>query len=139
MSNNNGSMDDVYFPDRNASNLEKEQPSYGLKFAKAMYARYTSDSYSMQSKISRFTNNRKYAEGLQDIAKYRDTLDLDGDLSFLNLDWNVVPIISKFVDLLVGEMMNQDLTPVANAIDDQSMTEFDDAKQRCMQTFCLKT
>lgn len=126
------------FPDRDASNDDKRDKKYGLAYARAIYDRYISDDYSMYNRISRFTNNRKYAEGLQDISKYKDTLDLEGDASFLNLDWSVVPIIPKFVDLLCGELMNQKFAPSANAIDDNSLSEFDEAKKEVYANLLLK-
>ena len=43
-----------------------------------------------------------YARGEQSIQKYKDELSINGDLSYLNLDWKPVPIISKFVDIVVN-------------------------------------
>ena len=34
--------------------------------------------------------------------KYKDELSINGDLSYLNLDWKPVPILSKFVDIVVN-------------------------------------
>ena len=36
------------------------------------------------------------------MQKYKDELSINGDLSYLNLDWKPVPIIPKFVDILVN-------------------------------------
>jgi len=36
------------------------------------------------------------------ILKYKDELAINGDLSYLNLDWKIVPIIPKFVDIVVN-------------------------------------
>ena len=43
-----------------------------------------------------------YARGEQSIQKYKDELSINGDLSYLNLDWTPVPIIPKFVDIVVN-------------------------------------
>ena len=43
-----------------------------------------------------------YARGEQSIEKYKDELSINGDLSYLNLDWKPVPIIPKFVDIVVN-------------------------------------
>ena len=43
-----------------------------------------------------------YARGEQPIDKYKDELSINGDLSYLNLDWKPVPIIPKFVDIVVN-------------------------------------
>ena len=49
-----------------------------------------------------FINLRLYARGEQSIQKYKDELSINGDLSYLNLDWKPVPIIPKFVDIVVN-------------------------------------
>ena len=49
-----------------------------------------------------FHNRRQYARGEQSIQKYKDELSINGDLSYLNLDWKPVPIIPKFVDIVVN-------------------------------------
>ena len=49
-----------------------------------------------------FTILRLYARGEQSIQKYKDELSINGDLSYLNLDWTPVPIIPKFVDIVVN-------------------------------------
>ena len=48
-----------------------------------------------------------YARGEQSIAKYKNELAIDGDLSYLNLDWTPVPIIPKFVDIVVNGMSDR--------------------------------
>ena len=45
-----------------------------------------------------------YARGEQSIQKYKDELSINGDLSYLNLDWRPVPVIPKFVDIVVNGM-----------------------------------
>jgi len=54
------------------------------------------------SNFQNFHNLRLYARGEQSIQKYKDELAIDGDLSYLNLDWKPVPIIPKFVDIVVN-------------------------------------
>ena len=51
---------------------------------------------------STFHKLRLYARGEQSIQKYKDELSINGDLSYLNLDWKPVPIIPKFVDIVVN-------------------------------------
>ena len=43
-----------------------------------------------------------YARGEQSVAKYKNEIAVDGDLSYLNLDWTPVPIIPKMVDIVVN-------------------------------------
>ena len=54
-----------------------------------------------------FNRLRLYARGEQSIAKYKNELAVDGDLSYLNLDWTPVPIIPKFVDIVVNGMSDR--------------------------------
>ena len=56
----------------------------------------------LTSLIITFTTLRLYARGEQSIQKYKDELSINGDLSYLNLDWKPVPILSKFVDILTN-------------------------------------
>ena len=93
------------FPSQVASDLEKVSKDYGLKVAKAI----ESEWFKRDSGTNRFFGNqtefhklRLYARGEQSIQKYKDELSINGDLSYLNLDWKPVPIIPKFVDIVVN-------------------------------------
>ena len=108
-----------YFPNRFASDKEKKTDKYGLNYAKAIYNQYVNKSYSLYNQRERFINNRKYAQGLQSIQKYKDMLNMNGDLSYANLDYSVISVLPKFVDLLVGEMMNQEYHITVDAIFDR--------------------
>ena len=94
-----------YFPSQVVSDLEKISYDYGLKVAKAIESEWFDDSYSnqrYQSNELSFHRLRLYARGEQSIQKYKDELSINGDLSYLNLDWKPVPIIPKFVDIVVN-------------------------------------
>ena len=94
-----------YFPSQVVSDAEKLSYDYGLKVGKAIetewfnrdrgYNRYSTNQ-------NNFHNLRLYASGNQSIQKYKDELSINGDLSYLNLDWTPVPIIPKFVDIVVN-------------------------------------
>ena len=78
---------------------------YGLKVAKAIETEwFHTDRSSNRYKTNQnnFHNLRLYARGEQSIQKYKDELSINGDLSYLNLDWKPVPIIPKFVDIVVN-------------------------------------
>ena len=94
-----------YFPSQIASDREKASYEYGLNVAKAIEQEW----FKVDSGVNRFYNNqnafhslRLYARGEQPIQKYKDELAINGDLSYLNLDWKPVPIIPKFVDIVVN-------------------------------------
>ena len=95
-----------YFPSQVVSDAEKASYDYGLKVARAIEHDWVSTSGSTMNKLNSirndFHNLRLYARGEQSIQKYKDELSINGDLSYLNLDWKPVPIIPKFVDIVVN-------------------------------------
>ena len=94
-----------YFPSQVVSDAEKLSYEYGLKVAKAIKAEWFSESNGdsrFQGARNDFHSLRLYARGEQPTQKYKDELSINGDLSYLNLDWKPVPIISKFVDIVVN-------------------------------------
>jgi len=94
-----------YFPSQTVSDAEKLSYEYGLKVGKAIEQEWFNNdrgSNRYKSNHNDFHNLRLYARGEQSIQKYKDELSINGDLSYLNLDWKPVPIISKFVDIVVN-------------------------------------
>jgi len=94
-----------YFPSQVVSDQEKLSSEYGLKIGKAIEKEWFDEGVG----FNKFHNNensyhklRLYARGEQSIQKYKDELSINGDLSYLNLDWRPVPIIPKFVDIVVN-------------------------------------
>ena len=100
------SVININFPSQVVSDLEKMSYDYGLKVAKAIQHEWYGKTYGANNRYnhngSRIHNLRLYARGEQSIQKYKDELSINGDLSYLNLDWTPVPIISKFVDIVVN-------------------------------------
>ena len=93
------------FPSQVVSDVEKLSYDYGLKIGQAIEAEwFDKENYSNRYIHNRnsFHNLRLYARGEQPIQKYKDELSINGDLSYLNLDWKPVPIIPKFVDIVVN-------------------------------------
>jgi len=94
-----------YFPSQTVSDAEKLSYDYGLKVGKAIEQEWFNNDRNMnryRSNHNNFHNLRLYARGEQSIQKYKDELSINGDLSYLNLDWKPVPIVSKFVDIVVN-------------------------------------
>ena len=94
-----------YFPSQTVSDAEKLSYEYGLKVGKAIeqeWFNHDRGSNRYKANSNDFHNLRLYARGEQSIQKYKDELSINGDLSYLNLDWTPVPIISKFVDIVVN-------------------------------------
>ena len=85
----------VSFPSQVVSDAEKISYDYGLKIAKAIEAEwFHSDRHGNRYKTHKnnFHNLRLYARGEQSIQKYKDELSINGDLSYLNLDWKPVQL-----------------------------------------------
>jgi len=94
-----------YFPSQVVSDSEKNSKEYGLKIAKAIQHEWfhvDRGSNKHRTNHNNFHKLRLYARGEQPIQKYKDELSINGDLSYLNLDWKPVPIIPKFVDIVVN-------------------------------------
>ena len=94
-----------FFPSQVASDAEKLSPEYGLRVGRAIQDEwFKSDSGTNRYKSNQntFHRLRLYARGEQPIQKYKDELSINGDLSYLNIDWTPVPIIPKFVDIVVN-------------------------------------
>ena len=94
-----------YFPSQTVSDAEKLSYEYGLKVGKAIETEWFNNDKNVnryRSNNSDFHRLRLYARGEQSIQKYKDELSINGDLSYLNLDWKPVPIIAKFVDIVVN-------------------------------------
>ena len=100
------------FPSQVVPDAEKISYEYGLKIAKAIESEWFDDTQATgHTGYSRYNGNQRefhrlrlYARGEQSIQKYKDELSINGDLSYLNLDWKPVPIIPKFVDIVVNGM-----------------------------------
>ena len=95
------------FPSQFVSDAEKATDEFGLQIGQAIqyeWFKKTSNQCRFYSQASDFNRLRLYARGEQSIAKYKNELAVDGDLSYLNLDWTPVPILPKFVDIVVNGM-----------------------------------
>ena len=115
-----------YFPSQTVSDAEKLSYDYGLKVAKAIEQEWFNNDRSLnryRSNQNNFHNLRLYARGEQSIQKYKDELSINGDLSYLNLDWKPVPIISKFVDIVVNGIAERTYDIKAFAQDPFSVTQ----------------
>lgn len=94
-----------FFPSQVASDAEKMSAEYGLRVGRAIqdeWFKTDNGTTRYRSNQNSFHRLRLYARGEQSVQKYKDELSINGDLSYLNLDWKPVPIIPKFVDIVVN-------------------------------------
>ena len=114
------------FPSQLATDSEKASDSFGLQVGQAIqYEWFRKDGNSCRyyGQWKDFRRLRLYARGEQSVAKYKDELAIDGDLSYLNLDWTPVPIIPKFVDVVVNGMCDRLFKAKAYAQDAMSQAK----------------
>ena len=128
-----------YFPSQTVSDAEKLSYDYGLRVAKAIETEWFYEDKN-DSKYKSHKNNfhdlRLYARGEQAVQKYKDELSINGDLSYLNLDWKPVPIISKFVDIVVNGIAERTYDIKAYSQDPfgvEKRTEYMESLQRDME------
>ena len=113
------------FPSQVVSDAEKASWEYGERVAQAIEQEWFSQGRTNGNRYLTTWNNynrlRLYARGEQPTQKYKDELSINGDLSYLNLDWKPVPIISKFVDILTNGISNKEYDINAFAQDPASL------------------
>jgi len=98
------------FPDQFATDRQKASDEFGLQVGQAIqYEWFRKDGMRCRfyNQWGEFHRLRLYARGEQSIGKYKNELAIDGDLSYLNLDWTPVPVIPKFVDIVVNGMSDR--------------------------------
>lgn len=116
----------VSFPSQLATDAEKASKSFGLQVGQAIqyeWFRKDGNKNRFYGQWRDFRRLRLYARGEQPVAKYKDELAIDGDLSYLNLDWTPVPIIPKFVDIVVNGMSERLFKVKAYAQDAMSQSK----------------
>ena len=120
MKNKQSTTSSGRFPSAADSNKTKDSYEWGLQAANAIelqwFARESATSYFFINR-NLYNQMRLYAKGDQSIRKYKDEFSINGDLSYLNLDWTPVPIVPKFVDIVVNGMQNRHFEVKAQAID----------------------
>jgi len=121
------------FPNQVVSDAEKASYDYGLQVSRAIEQEWFDQGRTNQNRYQTNWNNfhqlRLYARGEQSVQKYKDELSINGDLSYLNLDWKPVPVISKFVDIVVNGVSQRTHEVKAFAQDPESLkkrTEYAD-------------
>jgi len=98
------------FPSQTVPDAEKASIEYGRRVAQAIESewwRQGGNGTRFATSYNRFHTLRLYARGEQPTQKYKDELAINGDMSYLNLDWKPVPVVSKFVDIVANGMNNK--------------------------------
>ena len=142
---NNKSDQSGGFPDPLAPYEEKISKEYGLRYAKAIEGQWgstdsTSSTYGGRKNI--FARNRDYANGTQDTSIYKQLLNAldpnNGDGSLMNLDFTSVPILPKFVRVVVNKILSRNPYPNLEAVDPLSSSEKNREKNRIKNQIKLR-
>ena len=115
------------FPNQFVPDSVKNTEEFGLQVGQAIqyewFKRDSSTTCRFYSQWKEYHSRRLYARGEQSVAKYKNELAIDGDLSYLNLDWTPVPVIPKFVDIVVNGMSDRLFKVKAYAQDAMSQSK----------------
>jgi len=124
------------FPSQVVTNAEKDSPEYGRQVAQAVESEwFNQGGYGNRfaTNYNHFHSLRLYARGEQPVQKYKDELAINGDLSYLNLDWKPVPVISKFVDIVANGITEKKYEISAYAQDPASIKKRTNYAESLMQ------
>ena len=135
------------FPSQVVPDEVKQSIDYGKAVGRAIeYEWFKGDRTTLVSgnrwgtNWAKFNTLRLYARGEQSTRKYKDELSINGDLSYLNLDWKPIPIIPKFVDIVVNGISSKGYQIKAYAQDPVSLkkkTDYMTGMQRDMNARVL--
>jgi len=130
------------FPSQVVSDQEKSSIEYGRQVAQAIEGEWFNQGRTTGNRYLTNWNNfnqlRLYARGEQSVQKYKDELSINGDLSYLNLDWTPVPILSKFVDIVVNGISQKSYDVKAYAQDPESVRKRTDYASKLYEDMISK-
>jgi len=133
---NVGANPNSVFPSQVVSDAEKSSYEYGVQVGRAIeqeWFRQGGNGNRFATNTSKYHSLRLYARGEQPVQKYKDELAINGDLSYLNLDWKPVPVISKFVDIVANGINEKGYQIKAYAQDPESLKKRTDYAQAILQ------
>ena len=137
---NNDQKSKQGFPDPLESTEKKESKEYGIQYAKAIESQWgktTNDSSLVGKRNKVFEKSRDYATGVQDTSIYKQLLNSlqpnKGDGSLLNMDYTPVPILPKFVRIVVNKILSVNPYPNLEAVDPLSSSEKNEKKKRILK------
>ncbi len=134
-----------YFPSQLEDTTTKLGSNYGKEVARAIeqeWFKKDGGTGKFATNQTEFHSLRLYARGEQSIQKYKNELAIDGDLSYLNLDWKIVPIIPKFVDIIVNGITERQFKIKAYSVDEfgvNKKTKYMQSVLRDMNTKEIRT
>tara|TARA_R110001599_G_scaffold192347_2_gene387613 strand:- start:1613 stop:4051 length:2439 start_codon:yes stop_codon:yes gene_type:complete len=142
---NNNNKSKQGFPNPLESTEKKEAKEYGVQYAKAIESQWgkTTDESSLVGKRNRiFEKDRDYAIGVQDTSIYKQLLNSlqpnKADGALLNMDYTPVPILPKFVRIVVNKILSVNPYPNLEAVDPLSSSEKNEKKKKVLMQVASK-
>ena len=138
---NVGANPNSVFPSQVVSDAEKSSYEYGVQVGRAIeqeWFRQGGNGNRFATNTNKYHSLRLYARGEQPVQKYKDELAINGDMSYLNLDWKPVPVISKFVDIVTNGITEKNYQIKAYAQDPESLKKRTDYAQSILQDMYAK-
>lgn len=115
------------FPDHSESDTTKESTAFGLQVGEAIQYEWfnrTGSAHSMfYDRAHRFNLFKRYARAEQPTQRYKETMAQNGDLSWMAMNWQIIPVLPKFVDIVVNGMSDRQFRPRVTAQDPMSQSE----------------
>lgn len=116
------------FPSQLDTFENKIKKEWGLKLGFAISAEWFTSYFGMPclyyTQRRDFIERRAYANGLQSMEKYKDSIGTNGDLSLLNLSNKPISRIRKLSDIVINGFCNRGYSVRATAIDQVSQEDF---------------
>ena len=112
---------------------QKRKKDYGLQVAKGIFNSADRNSDGYYGKRYRvWRANREFSMGTNSMKEFMDLLRVEGNQTYVNLDWSTIKIAPKFVEILLGTYLSRREKPVVKATDDMSDSIKDMEKQEAM-------
>ena len=109
---------------------QKRKKDYGLKIAKGIFNSADRNSDGFYGKRYRqWRANREFSYGTNSTKEFMDLMRIEGNQSYINIDWTPIKIAPKFVEILLGQFMSRRETPIVKAVDDNSVDSKEFEKQ----------
>lgn len=108
---------------------KKKRVEYGLKVAQGIFnsADRNTDGY-YGKRYRQWRANREFSYGTNSMKEFMDLMRIEGNQSYINLDWTPIKIAPKFIEILLGGFMNRKEVPIVKAVDDMSVSAKEDEK-----------
>jgi hypothetical protein len=102
-----------------APDVNKNDPQYGLKLMKAAVNKFNTgfNGESRLARKNRFDYNRSYALGKYDMNEFKDILDLDGEISVVNIPYDCINVAKPLLNRLKDRYNQRDEIIQCTAVD----------------------